>query len=137
MAKEYIEREAFIADQRHLYCENCARRKGMKNGKMKFVYDIGEAPCRACDIGDMLDAVEDYPAADVVARDCYDRLLAENDALRKERPVVRCKDCRFCVHDSGFDELWCNGKRRKADWYCADGERSTNCGALMDKDGDA
>ena len=53
------------------------------------------------------------------------------------RPVVRCKDCRFCVHDSGFDELWCNGKRRKADWYCADGERSTNCGALMDKDGDA
>lgn len=33
------------------------------------------------------------PAADVVARDCYDRLLAENDELRKERPVVRCKDC--------------------------------------------
>ena len=61
--------------------------------------------------------VADFPAADV-------------------RPVVRCKDCRFCVHDSGFDELWCNGKRRKADWYCADGERSTNCGALMDKDGD-
>ena len=52
------------------------------------------------------------------------------------RPVVRCKDCRFCVHDSGFDELWCNGKRRKADWYCADGERSTNCGARMDGDGD-
>lgn len=65
MTKEYIERDAFIAEQRHLYCENCERRKGMKNGKMKFVYAIGEAPCRACDIGDVLDDVEDYPAADV------------------------------------------------------------------------
>lgn len=31
------------------------------------------------------------PAADVVSRDCYDRLLAENDDLRKARPVVRGK----------------------------------------------
>ena len=59
---EYIEREAFLAEKRHLYCENCARRK---NGKGKFVYDIGDAPCRACDIMDVLDAVEDFPAADV------------------------------------------------------------------------
>lgn len=58
----YIEREAFLAEQRHLYCENCARRK---NGKGKFVYDIGDAPCRACGIMDVLDAVEDAPAADV------------------------------------------------------------------------
>ena len=35
---DYISREAVLAEQRHLYCENCARRKGMKNGKMKFVY---------------------------------------------------------------------------------------------------
>ena len=59
---EYIEREAFLAEQRHLYCENCARRK---NGKGKFVYDIGDAPCRSCDICDVLDAVEDAPTADV------------------------------------------------------------------------
>ena len=31
---EYIEREAFIESQQHLYCENCARRK---DGKGKFV----------------------------------------------------------------------------------------------------
>lgn len=59
----YIDRDAFLAEQRHLYCENCARHK---NGKGKFVYDIGDAPCRACDICDVLDAVEDAPAADVV-----------------------------------------------------------------------
>ena len=39
--------------------------------------------------------IEGIPAADVVARDCYDRLLAENDRLRKERPVVRCADCKW------------------------------------------
>lgn len=133
MAKEYIEREAFLAEQRHLYCENCERRKGMKNGKMKFVYDIGDAPCRACDIGDMVDSVEDFPAADVVARDCYDRLLAENDELRKERPVrhgrwvstknsfgLKCSECGARVK---------NGAWRTHNWCYS-------CGALMDKDGD-
>jgi hypothetical protein len=59
---EYIERDAFLESRRHLYCDNCARRK---NGKGKFVYEIGDAPCRACDISDVLDAVEDFPAADV------------------------------------------------------------------------
>lgn len=63
---EYIDREAFLAEQRHLYCENCERRKGkMKNGKMRFAYEIGDAPCRACRYGDVLDDLEDYPAADV------------------------------------------------------------------------
>ncbi len=33
--------------------------------------------------------VMSIPAADVVTRDCYDRLLAENDELQKVRPVVR------------------------------------------------
>lgn len=38
-------------------------------------------------------------------------------------PVVRCKDCRFCGYDEMFDEMWCNGKRVSADWFCADGKR--------------
>lgn len=58
---DLIDRDAFLAEQRHVYCENCARRKGMKNGKMKFVYDIGDAPCRACGYGDVLDDLEDAP----------------------------------------------------------------------------
>ena len=59
---EYIDREAFIADKRKQYCTDCDRRKGMKNGKLRFVYDIGDAPCRACGIDDMIDDIEDYPA---------------------------------------------------------------------------
>lgn len=64
MAK-YIDRDAFLSHERAWYCDNCDRRK---NSKGKTVYEIGEAPCRACDIGDVLDLLEDYPAADVVER---------------------------------------------------------------------
>ena len=110
---EYIEREAFLAEQRHLYCENCARRK---NGKGKFVYEIGDTPCRACDIGDVLDAVEDFPAADV-------------------RPVVTCGKCKFgkytgtewfCDKHSGhadkFGEDASYHEYHSKHWFCADGE---------------
>jgi membrane protease subunit (stomatin/prohibitin family) len=60
---DYISREAFITKTRKQYCADCDRRKGMKNGKMRFCYDIGEAPCRACSVDDMLNDVEDFPAA--------------------------------------------------------------------------
>lgn len=83
-------------------------------------------------------ALEAIPPVDVVARDCYDRLLAENDELRKERPVVRCKDCKHYVpaEDDGEmmcvkDADWCveDGcyygftESHDADWFCADGAR--------------
>ena len=73
--KEYIEREAFLTQKREQYCKDCTRRKGMRNGKCKTLYEIGEAPCRACGINDVLNDVEDFPAADV-------------------RPVVLCRDCK-------------------------------------------
>lgn len=60
---EYIERDLFLDSKRHLYCENCARRK---NEKGKIVYEIGDAPCRSCGVGDVLDDVEDFPAADAI-----------------------------------------------------------------------
>lgn len=62
---EYIDRDAFIEQKRKQYCSDCNRRKGMKNGKYKTLYEIGEAPCRACEIDDVLNDVEDFPAADV------------------------------------------------------------------------
>lgn len=59
---EYIDRDIFLSCERNQYCMNCKRRK---NEKGKFVYAIGDAPCRACGIGDVLDDAEDFPAADV------------------------------------------------------------------------
>ena len=76
------------------------------------------------------------PVADVVARDCYDRLLAENDRLRKERPVVRCKDCKHydcedgdqkCVKDAEWVEEYAGYygfiSYHEPEFFCAWGER--------------
>lgn len=58
-----IDADAFIKQKTEQICENCDRRRGMKDGKLtkRFVYAIGDAPCRACDTGDMLDYVDDAP----------------------------------------------------------------------------
>lgn len=61
---ELIDRQAFIENERKLYCEDCDRRKGTKNGKPNVIcYEIGEAPCRACWLDDALDDLEDFPAS--------------------------------------------------------------------------
>jgi len=62
---EYINRDAFLDQQRTWYCKDCNMRK---NTEGKTVYEIGEAPCRACHINDLLDEVENCPASDVVER---------------------------------------------------------------------
>ena len=109
---EYIEREAFLEQKREQYCKDCARRKGMRNGKYKTLYEIGEAPCRACEIDDVLNDVEDFPAADVW-------------------PVVLCRDCK---HSDTFAPdcteatfpLKCLSIRYGGvypNWFCEHGEK--------------
>ena len=100
--KEYIKREAAIdALQNHYEVRNAVQNGIMDECVMLMMR---------------------VPAADVVARDCYDRLLAENDELRKERPVVRCKDC-ICFHPIGTSKH--NGdcdkhyERVQGDDYCS------------------
>lgn len=58
-----IDADDFIKQKTEQICENCDRRRGMKDGKLtkRFVYAIGDAPCRACGTGDMLDYVDDAP----------------------------------------------------------------------------
>ena len=60
---ELIDRQAFIERERKLYCEDCDRRKGRKNGKLTICYEIGDAPCRACWLDDALGDLEDFPTA--------------------------------------------------------------------------
>lgn len=87
--------------------------------------------------------METAPAADVVSRDCYNRLLAENDELRKVRPVVH-------GHYIGEYDGYADGNPVYDMWYCSEcgcffedwDEKPTynfcpNCGARMDGDVDA
>lgn len=106
---EYIEREAFLADKKWLYCTDCEKRKGKKRGKMVTLYEIGEAPCKSCGIHDMLEEVEAYPAADV-------------------RSVVTCADCKYNKREVtdlwGNDAIQCiTGQTHRHDWFCADGKK--------------
>ena len=96
---EYIERDAFVEQKRKQYCEDCSRRKGMKNGKYKTLYEIGEAPCRACEIDDMLNDVEDFPAADVqpVVHAVWIPVDEKEDAFDcSECDAMVSKRCNFC-----------------------------------------
>ena len=56
-----IDADAHILEIRKQYCKDCSRRKGIKNGKMKFLYEIGGVVCRACEIEDMLNELDDAP----------------------------------------------------------------------------
>lgn len=58
---DLIDRDAFIKVNRGYLCTNCERRKGMKNGKYRIIYEIGGAPCRACGVDDMFGYIDDAP----------------------------------------------------------------------------
>lgn len=104
----YIDRDAFLSHERAWYCDNCDRRK---NSKGKTVYEIGDAPCRACDIGDVLDLLEDYPASDVVERKAG-VWIGEGDGYADGNMVYDMWYCGSC--GCRFDE-W----DEKPDWkYC-------------------
>ena len=78
---ELIDRQAFIEQERKLYCEDCDRRKGTKNGKPNVIcYEIGEVPCRACWLDDALTDLEDFPAASPWHR-CEDELPPAHENL--------------------------------------------------------
>lgn len=95
--------------------------------------------CGSCRWRDTRDYIRDkltrIHAADVVARDCHDRLLAENDELRKERPVRHGK---WREVENGESGRLCECSACK-EWmlfyYGFVANFCPNCGALM-KDGD-
>lgn len=149
---EYIEREAFLADKKWLYCTDCDKRKGKKRGKMVTLYEIGEAPCKSCGIHDMLEEVEVYPAADVLPRDEAIKMGAELAAMhgsdatsqqleeaylkgveegmtrRDVRPVVVCAACEHnnhCLTQEFVDDCGKIPLDRNT-FFCADGERKSN-----------
>ena len=113
----YISREAFDKEIMRRYCENCERRKGKKNGKIQFVYEFGDAPCRACDIADVMCALEDFPAADVreVARGKWIDVRYDDDELVGGWYTI--PKCSVCEEEAPYKSNFC-----------------PNCGAEMRED---
>ena len=104
-----IDADATIKYLREFRCKDCDRRKGMKNGKMRFCYEIGDVPCSACDIGDTIDYFLDEDISPTV------------DAVQ----IVRCKSCEYS-YTEGFvhERLVCEKHPELGDlsddWFCAD-----------------
>ena len=75
-----IDADALLDDVMKRYCKDCDKRKGIKNGKWRIIYEIGEAPCRACEVDDAKAELEEAPTIDAAQ-------------------VVRCKDCKYIKED--------------------------------------
>lgn len=110
-----IDADATIKYLREFRCKDCYKRKGMKNGEIRFCYEIGDVPCRACDIADTIDYFLDESISPTV------------DAI----PVVRCKDCTIRHTKNCVVEMY-NRKVLQSegvylvgddDWFCASGKR--------------
>ena len=102
---DYIKREDIIRDMKR-HCVDCDNRKSIKNGKMVVLYDIGDAPCRSCALGCMIDIIEDYPAADV--RENVRRKWEVIDDKIPDGNMVRCSQCGNSEHLEYNGELTWN-----------------------------
>lgn len=58
---DLVDRDAFIKAHREYLCTDCVKRKGVKNGRMRILYEIGGVPCRACGVEDMFEYLDDAP----------------------------------------------------------------------------
>ena len=110
----FIDADAFIDNAIKLYCKDCDRRKGHKNGKLCFIYEIGEAPCRACSVDDMKDDIENAPTADVVEvvrrKECkYNpknpRLWSDNDTIQTYIMCCAFPEDGFCSYGKKPQEV--------------------------------
>ena len=61
-----IDADAVAQYLKDFRCNACDNRKGLKNGKVVFCYEIGDAPCRACDIGDTIEYFLDEDIAHTI-----------------------------------------------------------------------
>jgi len=93
-----IDADAFINKIREQNCKECVRRKGIKNGKMRYLYEVGGVPCRACETEDVLNEVDDAPTItpephEIGYYDCSNALLKMwMDNVLTDREYYRIAD---------------------------------------------
>jgi len=84
-----IDADALIDDLMERYCKECDKRKGIKNGKWQIIYEIGEAPCRACEVDDVKAELEEAPTA-------QERKKGRWERTEDEHGDFLCWECSEC-----------------------------------------
>lgn len=91
-----IDADALIDDLMERYCKECNKRRGIKNGKYRIIYEIGEAPCRACEVDDVKAELEEAPTAEPERK--KGRWIKHED-----RPCWYCSECN---EDNYYAYVW-------------------------------
>lgn len=79
------------------YCKDCDKRKGIKSGKWRVVYEIGDAPCRACGVGDVIDEIEEAPTIDPVRKGKWMTSYLDHEAMGVRPKLLYCSKCCHCI----------------------------------------
>lgn len=120
-----IDADARIDDLMERYCKECDKRKGMKNGKRQFIYEIGEAPCRACEVDDVKAELEEAPAIDVPERK-VGKWIKDGIAYS----LYKCTACNDLCTVAGWANCIPEEQMYKGFKFCP------NCGAKMERSED-
>ena len=112
-----IDADALMDDVSKRYCEECEKRRGIKKGKQTIIYEIGDAPCRACSVDDMKYELETAPTIEVRKKGKWIRLDKDNKFFVPH--MLQCSECGNILDKHGV-----NAGRGDAN-YCP------NCGADM------
>ena len=87
-----IDADALLDEVIERYCKDCDRRKGIKSGKYRVVYNIGDVPCRACSTDDMKDELENAPTIET-ERKTGKWVLDEKASEDHIEKIYRCSAC--------------------------------------------
>lgn len=107
-----IDADALCDDVMERYCKDCEKRNGIKRGKWRVIYEIGEAPCRACDVDDLKMELDEAPTI-------------EAEPIRHGKWMDEAEDWRHQIE--WFKCSLCDFPTSTAYQYCP------NCGARMDE----
>lgn len=111
-----IDADALYDDVMERYCKDCEKRKGIKRGKWRVIYEIGEAPCRACDVDDLKMELDEAPTIEAEPIRHGKWTITEVFDFKN----MTCSSCGWLYeYYAGMEEEWN---------YCP------HCGARMDED---
>lgn len=117
-----IDADALCDDVMERYCKDCEKRKGMKRGKWRVIYEISEAPCRACEVDDLKMELDEAPTIEaepvrhgkllrteayphkLYCGECYNTLIPNDEAV-EQNWTLKPKYCMYCGAKLDKEEL--------------------------------